>query len=106
MLVRTNVVQQGQLPSFPQMFVLPPVPAAWEVVPPYTAAPAPVAAQQEGMSFGTFLAICSSLWSAAVMLDPRASKEQKVIAQAVLGIALPFALKPAFELQAWPGQWN
>jgi hypothetical protein len=106
MLVKRNLVHQGQLPSYPLMFVLPPAPAAWEVVPQYTAPPAPLAPQQNGMPFGMFLAIGSSLWSAAVMLDPNASKEQKAIAQAVLGIALPFALKPAFELQTWPGQWN
>ena len=106
MQFQTNLVHQRRLPGLPPnvvpMFGLPQytAPATWEVAP--QSVP-----QQEGMSFGTLLAISTTLLSAAVMLDPKAGKEAKAIAQTALGVSLPFVLTKAFDLQAWPGQrWN
>ena len=111
MQFKTNLVHQRQLPSFPPNVVpifVPPqyaAPATWELAP--QQAPVQIVPQQEGMSFGTFLAIGTTLVSAAVMLDRMASKEAKAIAQTALGVSLPFVLTKAFDLQSWPGQqWN
>ena len=104
MLVRTNLVPQQQYPRNVPSLAAPLLTSGPRPV----AVPAQVQVQVEdtGLSFGTFLAIGSSLWSTAVMFDPKASREQKALAQMVLGIALPYALKPVFEQQAWPRQWN
>jgi hypothetical protein len=70
-------------------------------------APVPVQiAPQQGMSFGTFLAISATAASLAVLFDPKASKEAKAVAQMALGVSGPFLLNQVFNLQAWPGQQN
>ena len=105
-----NFVPQRQLPSFPPNFnlVFQPqylAPAPWDLTVQY--APVPVQQVAEGMSFGTFLAIGTTVVSAAVLFDPNASKEAKAIAKMALGASVPFLLNKAFDLQAWPGQqWN
>src|ERR1017187_10256771 len=105
-----NFVPQRQLASFPPNFnlVCQPqylAPAPWDL--PVQYAPAPVQQVAEGMSFGTFLAIGTTVVSAVVLFDPKASKEAKAIAQMALGASVPFLLNKAFDLQAWPGQqWN
>ena len=110
MLTPVNLVHQRQLQGFPQDFhlVFDPQyvePMYWEV--PLEFAPAPVQPVQEaGMTFGTFLALGTTLVSAAVLFDPKASKEAKFVAQTALGVSLPFVLNQAFGLQAWPGQLN
>ena len=108
---QTNLVHQRQLPSFPPnivpILVLQPyaAPATSELAP--QRAPTQNVPHEEGLSFGTFLAIGTTIVSAAVMLDPKASKEAKAIAQTALGVSLPFVLTKAFDLQDWPGQqWN
>jgi hypothetical protein len=77
-------------------------------VPQYTIqVPAPVQiAPQQGMSFGTFLAVLATVAGGAVLFDPKASKEAKAIAQMTLGVSGPFLLNQVFNLQAWPGQQN
>jgi len=106
MLANGNCFYQRQLPGFPQnfapVFVLPASPL--DLVPQYDATPVQNPAPQDGMSFGTFLAIGTTALSAAVMLNPRSSKEAKAIAQVALGVSLPFVLNKAFELQPWPDQ--
>jgi hypothetical protein len=113
MQFQTNLVHQRQLPSFPQnvvpFFGMPqyPAPTAWELTPQYAPAPVQTVPLQEGMSFGTFLAIGTTVVSAAVLFDSKASKEAKALAQMALGASVPFLLNKAFDLQAWPGQqWN
>jgi len=112
MQVPANLVHQRQLPSFPPSFnfVFAPqyvAPAPWDLTVQYAPAPVQSVPQQEGLSFGTFLAIGTTIVSAAVMLDPKASKEAKAIAQVALGVSMPFVLNKAFDLQAWPGQqWS
>lgn len=109
MLVNSNLVQQRQFPNFPvvlrvPVFVAPqyfvPAPA-----PQYAPAPVQTVPQQEGMSFGTFLAGLATVVGGAVMFDPKASKEAKAIAQLALGTSVPFLLNKAFDRQAWP-EWN
>ena len=64
-------------------------------------------AEGPGMTFGTFLALGTTLVSAAVLFNPKASKEARFVAQTALGASVPFLLNKAFDLQAWPGQsWN
>ena len=81
MLTPVKLVHQRQLQGFPQDFhlVFDPQyvePMYWEV--PQEYAPAPVQPVQEaGMTFGTFLALGTTLVSAAVLFDPKASKEAK-----------------------------
>lgn len=106
-----NLVLQRQLPGFPQDFNLVfhqgnLVPITWDVPVQYSAPAARAAPQQDGMSFGTFLAIGTTLLSVAVMLDPKSSKEAKSIAQTAMGVSLPFVLNQAFGFQAWPVQLN
>jgi len=108
----TNLVHHRQLPNFPTNFnvVFEPeyaAPAPWHLTVQYAHAPVQISPQQEGMSFGTFLAIGTTVVSAAVMFDPRASKEAKAIAQMALSVSFPFVLNKAFDLQGWSGQqWN
>jgi hypothetical protein len=109
MLAPANFVHQHQLNGFPQDFSLAVEPEyflqpVWNV--PAFPQPPVQAPQQQGLSFGTFLAIGTTLVSAAVMFDPRASKQAKFVAQTALGVSLPFVLNEAFGLQAWPGQAN
>lgn len=107
MLAPANLIHQRQLQGFPQDFnlVFDPQyvePVYWEV--PHEYAPAPVQPTQDGgMGFGTFLALGTTLVSAAVLFDPKASKEAKFVAQTALGVSLPFVLNQAFGLQSWPG---
>ena len=68
---------------------------AWNV-PPVPSIPS------TGITAGTWLAIGTTAVSALVLLDPKASKEAKAIAQLALGTALPFLLNKAFELETWP----
>jgi len=108
----TNLVHQRQLPSFPPNFdlILEPqyvAPAPWDFTVQYAPAPVQSAPQQEGISFGMFLAIGTTVVSAAVLLDHKASKEAKAIARTALSVSLPFVLTKTFDLQPWPGQqWN
>jgi hypothetical protein len=109
MLAPANYVHQRQLESFPLdnsvVFDTPYIePVYWEVA--QECVPAPAEPQNTGMTFGTFLAIGTSLVSAAVLFDPKASKEAKFFAQTALGVSLPFVLNQAFGLQARPGQMN
>lgn len=110
MFAPANLVHQRQFSGFPQEFDLA-VEPQYFMQPVYSVpveyAEAPVQApSQQGFSFGTFLAIGTTLVSAAVMFDPKASKEAKFIAQTALGVSLPFVLNEAFGLQVWPGQMN
>lgn len=96
MIVKKNSVNGEWLPAVQHGYIAPQyVFPAWETQ--------HVPAQEE-IPFGTFLAGCTTAVSAAVMLDPRASKEAKAIAQMALGVSLLFVLNKAFELQDWPDQ--
>jgi len=118
MNVNGSLVHQRQFPNFPQDFSAPvfdltpqaaPV-LSWEVVPQWALVPQryqpPVqfVPQQDGMSFGTFLAGLVTVVGGAIMLSPGASKEWKALAQIGVGVSLPHLLNQAFNLQAWPGQ--
>ena len=54
---------------------------------------------QQGMWFGAFLAIGTTLVSDAVIYDPKASKEAKFAAQTALSVSLPFVLNEVFGLR-------
>jgi len=105
MLAQTNLVHQRQLPNFPQnlapVFVEPQsaVPTSWGLAPQYAPASVQIVPQQEGRSFGTFLAGVVTVVGGVIMFDPKASKEEKAIAQMALGASVPFLLNKAFELQ-------
>jgi hypothetical protein len=118
MNVNASLIHQRQFPNFPKNFAAPvfdvppqetPV-LSWELVPQWALVPQfeqpPVQfiPQQEGMSFGTFLAGLATVAGGIVLFDPKASKEAKAIAQMALGASVPFLLNKAFDLQAWPGQ--
>ncbi|MGB6947094.1 MAG: hypothetical protein WBE37_32145 [Bryobacteraceae bacterium] len=108
MVENKGLIYQGQLPGFPQNFVLLSVAPvySWELVPQYEA-PVQTAVPQEGLTFGTFLAGIVTIAGGIVLFDPKASKEAKAVAQMALGASVPFLLNKAFELQAWPAQqWN
>ena len=109
MLAPANYVHQRRLESFPLdngvVFDPPYIePVYWEVA--QECLPAPAEPQNTGMTFGTFLAIGTSLVSVAVLCDTKASKEAKFVAQTALGVSLPFVLNQAFGLQVWPVQLN
>jgi len=112
MQVPANLVHQRPLPSFPPSFNLAfepqyVAPAPWGFTVQYAPAPVQSVLQQEGLSLGTFLAIGTTIVSVAVMLDPKASKEAKAIAQVALGVSMPFVLNKAFDLEARRGQqWS
>lgn len=100
MQVPANLVHQGELPSFPPSFNFVFEPqyvalAPWDLTVQHAPAPVQSVPRQEGKSFGTFLAIGTTIVSAAVMLDPKA-KEAEAIAQVALGVSTPFVLnKPS-----------
>lgn len=104
MLAPADFIHQRQLLGFvsdPQCAE----PAYWEGA--QEPAPADVQpTQQAGTTFGSFLALGTTLLSAAVLFDPKASQEAKFVAQTALSVSLPFVLSQAFGLQAWPGQVN
>jgi len=99
------VHQPQRRPSFPQnTFAVARVPQYMVPVTLYYV-PAPVQnVPQQGMSFGTILAILATVAGGAVLFDPKASKEAKALAQMTLGVSGPFLLNQLFDLQAWPGQ--
>jgi len=107
MYATTNLVQQPQrrLQRFPpSTFPVAGVPQyTFPVTLEYASAPMQIT-QQQGLSFGTFLAISVTAASLAVLFDPKASKEAKAVAQMALGASGPFLLNQLFDLQAWPVQ--
>ncbi len=102
MFVPGNLVHKRQLQGVPQEFnvVFQPQyvdPVYWEMPQEYL--PAPVQpAEGPGMTFGTFLALGTTRVSVAVLLNPKASKEAKFVAQTALGASVPFLLTNAFDL--------
>ena len=103
MYANVNLIHQRQFPNGPQIVFVPVLavphcgPAAVQSVP-----------QQEGISFGTFLAGLTAVASGFVIGDPKASKEAKAAARMALGVSGTFLLNKAFDLQVWPApsQWN